>query len=212
MNINTLTDKQVLTTLTLLHEKANADHEFRFRERQIAKETGQEMKHSWATAYSAVGVEEGNLLYFLATALQAKKIVEFGCSFGISTIYLAAAAKNNGGSVITTDFEPNKVAGAEKNIGDAGLQDFVSILFGDAMQTLSSIEGQVDFLFLDGAKDLYLPIFELLYPKLSKNAIIVADNADQPAAHPFVEYILNSKSEFTSIQLFDGRALISNRN
>ncbi|OUY09180.1 O-methyltransferase [Acinetobacter populi] len=210
--MNTLTDKKVLNTLAVLHEKADADQELRSKERQIAKEKGQEIKHAWATAYSAVGAEEGHLLYFLATASQAKNIVEFGCSFGISTIYLAAAAKNNGGKVITTDFEPNKVAGAQENIKEAGLEDFVTILVGDALQTLASVERLIDFLFLDGAKDLYLPLFDLLYSKLSKNAIIVADNANQEGARPFVDYILKSESEFTSILLFNKRVLISYRN
>lgn len=202
--MNTIKTKKVSDILDILHEKAATDSIERQRLRESAA-----FERSWDTAYLAVNREEGNFLNFLATTAQAKNIVEFGCSFGISTIYLAAAANDNGGKVVTTDIEPNKVAGAKKNLEEAGLSNLVEILQGDAMKTLSSIKDSIDFLFLDGAKELYLPVFELLRPKLSKGAIIFADNADRAETRPFVDYILGCKDEFTTLYLFDNRAFVA---
>lgn len=202
--MNTIKTEQVSGTLDVLHKKAMADSIERARARETATS-----EPSRDTAYLAVSREEGNFLNFLATVAQSKNIVEFGCSFGISTIYLAAAAKDNGGRVTTTDIEPKKVAGAKRNLEDAGLAQIVEIWQGDAIETLASVEGTVDFLFLDGAKDLYLPVFELIRPKLAKGAIIFADNADRPDTRPFVEYILACKAEFTTVHVFDDRAFIA---
>jgi len=202
--MNALKDKQVSDTLAILHQKAAEDS----IERRKARESAT-FERSWDTAYMAVNPEEGYFLNFLATVAGSRNIVEFGCSFGISTIYLAAAARDNGGRVITTDIEPNKVSGAGKNLEEAGLADFVTILQGDAMQTLASVQGPIDFLFLDGAKELYLPVFDLLRPKLSKGAIIFADNADRPDTQPFVEYITAFKDEFTIAHIFEKRAFIA---
>ncbi|MCC9137548.1 O-methyltransferase [Pontibacter silvestris] len=205
--MNTITDNQVIETLQKLHQAAKDDHVSRSQQKQKAAEQGIAFNRSWATAYMAVSPEQGDFLHFLVTVSKAKTIVEFGCSFGISTIYLAAAARDNKGSVITTDLEPNKVAGARKNIDDAGLGDTVTILQGNATQTLSSVDGFIDFLFLDGAKELYLPVLQMLQPKLSKGAIIVADNADHEGARSFVEHLLHAQSEYTSVQLFENRML-----
>jgi hypothetical protein len=86
----------------------------------------------------AVSRETGALLYMLARSCGARTIVEFGTSFGISTLYLAAALRDNGGGVlITTEFEPSKVARARGNLTAGGLIDLVEIREGDALQTLS---------------------------------------------------------------------------
>lgn len=210
--MNTLYNTSISKTLAVLHKKAEADHLLRKKEREIAKQTGLEITHSSKTAYLAINKEEGDLLYLLANIIKAKNIVEFGCSHGISTIYLAAAAKDNKGKLITTDIEPFKVEAAKNNITDAGLNDYVSILLGDATQTLSDIENSIDFLFLDGAKELYLPIFNMLYPKLSRHAIVAADNTNNPETSNYVNYIKKLNKEFTSISVLDNRALISYRN
>lgn len=207
--MNTLQSKQVADTLAHLHGEASADSLIRRQKRQQAAEKGEVFDHSWSTAYMAIDSDQGQFFYFLATLQKARNIVEFGCSFGISTIYLAAAARDNGGRVITTDMEPNKVLGARKNLEDAGLSDIVEVLQGDALQTLSAVKSPIDFLLLDGAKELYLPVFEMLRPKLSPNAIIIADNTDKPETRPLVDYILLRTDEFTAVHLFENRTLIA---
>jgi predicted O-methyltransferase YrrM len=128
----------------------------------------------------AVSRDTGRLLYMLARSARAKAIVEFGTSFGLSTICLAAALRDNGGGrVVTSEFEPSKVARAAKNLAEAGLADLVEIRVGDALETLShGLPDSVDLLLLDGAKALYPDILDLVAPRLRPGALIVADNAD----------------------------------
>jgi predicted O-methyltransferase YrrM len=128
----------------------------------------------------AVSRETGALLYMLARGCGARTIVEFGTSFGISTLHLAAALRDNGGGhLITSEFEPSKVARARNNLMAGGLLDLVEIREGDALQTLSvDLPETIDLLLLDGAKALYPEILSLVESRLRPGAFIVADNAD----------------------------------
>jgi len=127
----------------------------------------------------AVSRQTGVLLYMLARSSRARTIVEFGTSFGISTLHLAAALRDNGGGqLITSEFEPTKVTRARNNLVDAGLSDLVEIRQGDALQTLSvDLPKTIDLLLLDGAKALYPEILALVESRLRPGALIVADNA-----------------------------------
>lgn len=127
-----------------------------------------------------VSRETGALLYVLARSIGAKSIVEFGTSFGISTLHLAAALRDNGGGrLITSEFEPSKVARARANLVAGAVDDLVEIRQGDALQTLSrDLPDQIDLLLLDGAKALYPEILALVESRLRPGALIVADNAD----------------------------------
>lgn len=128
----------------------------------------------------AVSRETGALLYMLARGCGARTIVEFGTSFGISTLHLAAALRDNGGGVlITSEFEPSKVARARANLTAGGLIDLVEIREGDALRTLAvDLPETIDLLLLDGAKALYPDILSLVESRLRPGALIVADNAD----------------------------------
>ena len=128
----------------------------------------------------AVSPETGTLLYMLARSSGARVIIEFGTSFGISTLYLAAALRDNGGGrLITTEFEPSKVTRARDNLTAGGVIDLVEIRAGDALQTLrTDLPQQIDLLLLDGAKALYPEILGLVESRLRPGAFIVADNAD----------------------------------
>ncbi|AJA63563.1 MULTISPECIES: O-methyltransferase [Bradyrhizobium] len=128
----------------------------------------------------AVSRETGHLLYMLARSSRAKVIVEFGTSFGISTLHLAAGLRDNGGGrLITSEFEPSKAARARDNLSAGGLIDLVEIREGDALKTLSAdLPDTVDLVLLDGAKALYPEILNLVEGHLKPGAIIVADNAD----------------------------------
>ncbi|MGH8782909.1 O-methyltransferase [Paraburkholderia sp.] len=124
--------------------------------------------------------ETGVLLYMLAKSGGARTIVEFGTSFGISTLHLAAALRDNGGGrLITSEFEPSKVVRARANLTAGGLIDLVEIREGDALQTLSvDLPEAIDLLLLDGAKALYPEILDLVESRLRPGAFVVADNAD----------------------------------
>ena len=134
------------------------------------------MKDLWLP----VSRQTGELLYMLARSSGARTIVEFGTSFGLSTLYLAAALRDNGGGqLITSEFEPSKIARARQNLADAGLIDLVEIREGDALTTLSmDLPESIDLLLLDGAKPLYPEVLSLVESRLRTGALVVADDAD----------------------------------
>ena len=127
-----------------------------------------------------VSRQTGELLYMLARSTNAKTVVEFGTSFGISTLYLAAALRDNGGGrLITTEFEPSTVMRAKANLTEGGLIDLVEVREGDALQTLSAdLPETIDLLLLDGAKAIYPEILSLVESRLRPGALVIADNAD----------------------------------
>ncbi|AEW97847.1 MULTISPECIES: O-methyltransferase [Streptomycetaceae] len=119
----------------------------------------------------------GRLLYLLVRAIRPARVVEFGTSFATSTIQLAAALRDNGtGTVTGTELDPGKAEWARANLAEAGLAEYATVLTGDARETLAGLPGPVDLVLLDGWKELYLPVFELLQPKLRPGAVVVADN------------------------------------
>jgi predicted O-methyltransferase YrrM len=127
-----------------------------------------------------VSPETGKLLYMLARATRAATIVEFGTSFGISTLHLAAALRDNGGGrLITTEFEPSKAERARHNLAEGGLVDLVELREGDALQTLAAgLPASIDLLLLDGAKALYPEVLALVEGSLRPGALVIADNAE----------------------------------
>jgi predicted O-methyltransferase YrrM len=150
-------------------------------------------------SYMAVGRDFGNLLYSLARSAKAKTVVEFGTSFGISTIFLASAVRDNGaGKIITTEFEPEKAEQAKRNLAAAGLERWVEFRIGDALETLSDPPREIDMIFLDGAKSLYFDILKLLEPQLRSGGIVASDNSDHDGMAAFLDYIRNCRNGYTS--------------
>lgn len=146
-----------------------------------------------------VSRETGTLLYMLARGCTAQTIVEFGTSFGISTLHLAAALRDNGGGrLITSEFEPSKVARARDNLIAGGLADLVEIREGDALQTLAvDLPDCIDLLLLDGAKALYPEILGLAESRLKRGAFIIADNADY--SPEYLDYVRSPANGYLSI-------------
>jgi predicted O-methyltransferase YrrM len=127
-----------------------------------------------------VSRDTGTLLYMLARGNGARAIVEFGTSFGLSTVQLASALRDNGGgTLIGTELEPTKLAHAHKNLQEAGLSDLVELREGDALEQLArDLPDAIDLVLLDGHKALYAKVLALLAPRLRSGAYLVADNAD----------------------------------
>jgi predicted O-methyltransferase YrrM len=120
-------------------------------------------------------------------------------SFGISAIHLAAAVRDNGsGRVVTTELSETKIAAAKQTFAETGLDDVITILEGDALTTLKSVDGPIDFILLDGWKDLYLPVIELLEPSLATGALVVADNTNSPDTQPYLDRVRNPDNGYTS--------------
>ncbi|RQZ90596.1 O-methyltransferase [Burkholderia cepacia] len=157
-----------------------------------------------------VSRETGTLLYMLARSGGARAIVEFGTSFGISTLHLAAALRDNGGGrLITSEFEPSKVARARANLTTAGLADLVEIREGDALRTLAAdLPDSVDLLLLDGAKGLYPEILALVESRLGAGAFVVADNAEY--SPDYLAYVRAPENGYLSVP-FGGDVELSMR-
>ena len=124
----------------------------------------------------SVGREAGILLYLLATGAQSKHILELGSSYGYSTVWLGAAARQTGGKVMSLELKEFKIEHARQALTRAGLSSRVEFYVGDCLDSLRTLPGPFDFVLLDVWKDLYLPCFELVHPKLAPGGVIVADN------------------------------------
>jgi predicted O-methyltransferase YrrM len=151
-------------------------------------------------AYLPISARGGELLYILVRAKRPNTIVEFGTSYGISTLYLAAAVADNGtGSVISTELNSAKVAAARANLIEPRLSDHVAILPGDAMTTLKDVRGPIDFVLLDGWKDLCLPVLRSLESRLSAGALIVADDINLPSMTRYLEYVRSPANGYSTV-------------
>lgn len=147
------------------------------------------------------------LCYLLCRAINARRIVEFATSFGVSTIYLAAAVRDSvlaiGGSgvVIGTEVEPTKAAAAKSNFVEAGLAEFIELREGDARETLKDTGGPVDLLLLDSWIPLARPILELVAPQLRQGAIVLCDNTTQFRGEyrEYLDYVRHPANGFRSM-------------
>ncbi len=150
-----------------------------------------------------VSRDTGKLLYLLARNAKARAIVEFGTSFGLSTLHLAAALRDNGGGVlIGSEFEPSKVALAREHLAEGGVGDLVQIRQGDALVTLASdLPAAVDLLLLDGAKALYGDVLGLVERHLKPGALVVADNTDY--CPEYLEYVRAPQNGYLSVPFAD---------
>jgi predicted O-methyltransferase YrrM len=128
----------------------------------------------------AVGPATGLFMNLLVKEAKSRTILEIGTSYGYSTVWLADAARQTGGKVITLELQADKQAYAREQLRKAGLDSFVDFRPGDARESLAELEGPIDFVLLDLWKDLYIPCFDLFYPKLSSGAFVVADNMTYP--------------------------------
>jgi predicted O-methyltransferase YrrM len=150
-----------------------------------------------------VSRDTGKQLYMLARNTKAKAIVEFGTSFGLSTLHLAAALRDNGGGVlIGSEFEPSKTELARHHFVEGGVSDLVEIRQGDALVTLASdLPESVDLLLLDGAKALYGDVLGLVEKHLKPGALVVADNTDY--CPEYLAYVRAPQNGYLSVPFAD---------
>ncbi|KAA0098587.1 methyltransferase [Mycolicibacterium sp. P1-18] len=154
--------------------------------------------HGFADNYLNVSAEFGQFLYVCARACRATNVVEFGTSFGVSTIHLAAALRDNGGGhLVGTELEPTKARRATENLTAAGLADVVDVRVGDALETLRDDVDPVDMVLLDGAFSLYLPVLQLLESRLRPGALVLGENA----SGDYLRYVRDPRNGYRSVVL-----------
>jgi predicted O-methyltransferase YrrM len=200
----TLQDARVATALERMYTES-AEQFAQLRENRdlferIAGASAQERADALSDFYLPVTPESGRLLYTLVRATRPGTIVEFGMSLGISAIHLASAVRDNGsGQVITTELSAAKVSAAKKTFAATGLDDLITVLEGDALTTLADIDGPVEFVLLDGWKELYLPVTKLLEPRLPAGALIVADNTSMDDAKPYLDHVRDPDNGYVGV-------------
>jgi predicted O-methyltransferase YrrM len=124
----------------------------------------------------SIGPDTGTLLNVLIKGARSRSIVELGTSYGHSTVFLAEAARACDGHVVSIDVSAQKQRYAHEQLAEAGLDAVVDFVTGDAREVLAAMPGPLDFVLIDLWKDLYIPCFDLVYPKLAEGAFVVADN------------------------------------
>jgi predicted O-methyltransferase YrrM len=205
---STLDDSRVRRVLDEMHTAAD-----RTDPPLLARAKGKSLAERAAVlreAFIPVSPDAGRFLYALARAAQPGTIVEFGTSFGISTIYLAAAVRDRGGgAVITTELLASKADRAREYIEEAGLSELVDLRIGDALETLRGTERDVALLFLDGAKNLYVPVLKLLEPALKPGALVIGDDVDlfPDALATYLSYVRDPENGYVSVKVPIGDAM-----
>lgn len=207
-NVNAEIINRVENKLQALHKDSEKD--FMRMSKGMVKSVFRPMQPAdFENVYLPISKGQGDALRQLIVENECKQVVEFGTSFGISTIYFADAVRQTGGKVITTELLESKSKKALQNIEEAGLSEYVELRTGDAMETLKNHSTPIDFLFLDGWKDLYLPLFQLLQPQFKAGTLIYADNVDMADTKPYVEYVLENSSVYASQFIHEGKGLLS---
>ena len=185
--MNVLHDPKLEALLDRLHARSDAqtagmdiERERRAHAQLPAEQAAANLKTYLADKLVALDRDKAAFCYQLCRAGKARRVVEIGTSYGVSTLYLAAAVRDNGGGVvIATEYEPQKAEAARAHFAQAGLSRYIDLREGDLRQTLQRIEGPVDFMLMDIWISMARPALELVSPHLRDGAMIVTDNTEQ---------------------------------
>ena len=203
-----LTEPRIQAVLSALHTEAERVDPPLLAAAQ--GKSGRERAALLDRAFIPVDENAGRFLYALIRGAAPGSVIEFGTSFGISTIYMAAAVRDRGeGSVVTTESNADKAATARANFERAGLLDVIDLRVGDALETLKNLKRDVSIVFLDGWKNLYLPLLQMLEPVLVPGALIVADdlNLFPDVLAPYLAYVREPANGYVSVTVPIGDAM-----
>jgi predicted O-methyltransferase YrrM len=132
----------------------------------------------------SVPVDDGRLLRVLVESTGAKTVVELGTSIGYSATWMALGLRSTGGHLTTYEIDPDRAAKARANFKRAGVEDLVTIVEGNAHETLKKFKGTIDLVFLDADKEGYLDYLNTLLPLVRPGGLIVAHNMSPRMADP----------------------------
>ena len=216
-------DPELERLLAALHARSDAQAALLKRydtTRAEATLTEDEIRDFRRDKLVALDRDKAELCYQLCRATDARRIVEIGTSFGVSTLYLAAAVRDNvraaggDGVVIGTEYEPNKASAARAHFEQAGLSRFIELREGDLRETLLQIDGPVDFTLVDIWISMARPALELVAPHLKRGAIVVCDNTERYRGEyaDYFAFLENPANGFRTMTLpFDGGLELSVR-
>jgi len=141
------------------------------------------------------------LLRVLVQSTGAKRGVEVGSATGYGALQMGVAFERNGGKLITIDIDPDMVRKCRENLKQAGLESTVTVVEGDALKVLSTLEGEFDFVFIDALKRDYLKYLKAIEPRLKPGAVVVADNVIRSAGDmaDYLKYVETGPDYETAI-------------
>ena len=215
---SSLNDPNLEELLEHLHKQSALQEEetnayFELREQKIAIDNedfyDEDLKRFLSDKIVALDRDKALFCYLLCRSLRATRIVEAGTSYGVSTLYLAAAVRDNqvdNGVVIGTEHEPRKAEIARANFKKAGLNDYIDLREGDLRQTLQDVGGPVDFMLVD-IWEVAMPALELVAPNLRPGAIVACDNTAVDAAEykDYFSFLNNPINRFQTMTVpFEG--------
>lgn len=204
--MNTVKQSKVTTTLKELYNDSRND-KFKMI-KGAAKSIFRPIQPSdFEEVYLSISNEQGVQLKKFIIEEDIKNIIEFGTSFGISTLFLAQGVMETGGHIITTELLESKAIKAIENFKKADVNKLIEVRIGNAMNTLKNHDKQIDLLLLDGWKDLYLPLFRMLEPNFHSDTFIYVDNANMSDSKVFLQTIAtDNKYQFKS--MFGGSVVL----
>jgi predicted O-methyltransferase YrrM len=134
------------------------------------------------TGQLAVSEEDGQFLRTMIAASKARRVLEIGGASGYSAIWMGQAVRQNGGQMVTIEYDAARARELERNIRRAGLSDVVRVVAGDAFAQIPKLPGTFDFVFLDAWKKDYQRFFELVFPRLDRGGLFLAHNVVNKAS------------------------------
>jgi predicted O-methyltransferase YrrM len=159
--------------------------------------------HAYADYGLSIHREQGELIYLLCRAIRATRVAEFATSVGMSTLYFAAAVRDNGGGVVIgSELVPAKVKAARQNLADAQLDDLVDLREGDARETLRDLGGPIDLMLIDGwlsgaGPSLARQVMDIVAPQIRKGGLVMNDNGEAD----YLDYVREPTNGFRSMSL-----------
>jgi predicted O-methyltransferase YrrM len=141
------------------------------------------------------------MLRILVESRGARRGIEVGSASGFGAVNMGIAFERTGGQLYTLEIDPKRAEETRQNLRKVGLEKTVTVVEGDALKTLPTIDGEIDFIFIDAVKSDYLKYFKIVEPKLKRGAVVVGDNViqSQRAMADFLNYVTTNPSYDTVI-------------
>ena len=172
---------------------------------------GEETEATQSAPQMSVGALEGAFLRFLVALKRPKRVLEIGVFTGWSGIEMARALPA-GGTIVACDVNAETTAIAKRYAEEMGVADRIDYRVGDAFETIESLDGPFDLVFIDAWKPDYVAYYEAVLPKLADDGVILADNTLSESVHPFNEHVIaDERVECVLIPIRDGVTLIRRR-
>ena len=160
--------------------------------------TSTEFRNQFIKDFDRIGLNttpgDAMMLRILIQSAGLKRGIEVGAASGFGAVNMGIGFERTGGHLYSMEIEPKWVKATRENLKKVGLEKTVTVIEGDALETLGKVEGEFDFIFIDALKKDYLKYLKLVEPKLKPGAVVVADNVIKSgrAMADYLDYVQNS--------------------